>query len=349
MEQKIKTALLSFGMSGRVFHAPFIELHSGFELAGAWERSKKELHKFYPDAKRYPSLEAILQDSSVDLVVVNTPTSTHYEYAKKSLESGKHVIVEKAFTTTLAEAMELTTLAAKKNKKVSVFQNRRWDSDFKTVCDVIKRGLIGNVVDATFSYDRFNAALSPKLHKETPGPGAGIVKDLGPHLIDQALFLFGMPTAVFGTLAITREQSQVDDYFEILLYYKNFLVRLKASYFAREPVPSFILNGTKGTFLKSRADMQEASLQASQKPSSLNWGAEPESEYGLLHTEIDGKIVRERIRSLPGNYYDYYDGVYQSIIHGDALPVSGEDGIRVMQIIEAVFQSHQEKRIVDLK
>jgi len=346
--QKIKAALLSFGMSGRVFHAPFIQLHPGFELVGAWERSNKNLQQYYPKAKSYTSLESVLQDDGVDLVVVNTPTFTHYEYAKRSLEANKHVIVEKAFTTTVTEAQELKTLADHKNRKLSVFQNRRWDSDFKTVHSVIKRGVLGKIVEVTFSFDRYNPSISPKLHKETPGPGAGIVKDLGPHLIDQALFLFGMPLAVFGTLATTRERSSVDDFFEILLYYKDLLVRLKAGYFVREPVPSYIVNGTKGTFLKSRSDIQEAALQAGDKPGGPEWGVEPEKESGLLHTEIDGKMVRERVPSLHGNYLDYYDGIYQAIVMGSELPVSADDGIRVMCIIEAVFQSHHEKRIVQL-
>lgn len=346
--QKIKTALLSFGMSGRVFHSPFIQLHPGFELVGAWERSTKNLQKFYPESTSYVSLESLLQDETIDLVVVNTPTYSHYEYAMKALESGKHVVVEKAFTTTVAEAQELQSLAVTRNVKLSVFQNRRWDSDFKTVQSIVNKGVLGNIVDATFSYDRYNPALSPKLHKEIPGRGAGIVYDLGPHLIDQALVLFGMPEKVFATLAITREQSKVDDYFEILLYYKNLLARLKASYFARESVPSYIVNGTKGTFLKSRADVQEAMLQAGHTPGSPDWGTEPEKEQGLLHTEIDGKIMREHVQTLQGNYFDYYDGMYEAITTGREVPVSVEDGVLVMKIIEAVFKSHQEKRIVEL-
>lgn len=346
--QKIKTALLSFGMSGRVFHGPFIQLHPGFKLVGAWERSTKNLQKFYPDSTSYDSLESLLQDETIDLVVVNTPTYSHYEYAMKALDSGKHVVVEKAFTTTVAEAQELQSLAVTRNVKLSVFQNRRWDSDFKTVQSIVNKGVLGNIVDATFSYDRYNPALSPKLHKEIPGPGAGIVNDLGPHLIDQVLVLFGMPEKVFGTLAITREHSKVDDYFEILLYYKNLLVRLKGSYFAREPVPSYIVNGTKGTFLKSRADVQEAMLQAGHKPGSPDWGTEPEKEQGLLHTEFDGKILRERVQTLQGNYFDYYDGMYKAITTGSEVPVSAEDGVRVMRIIEAAFKSHQEGKIVEL-
>ena len=345
--KKVKTALLSFGMSGRVFHAPFVTEHPGFELTGALERSKKTIQQHYPVAKSYDSLESLLQDGSVDLVVVNTPTYTHYELAKSALQANKHVVVEKAFTTTVAEAIELKTLAEQKGKVLSVFQNRRWDSDFKTVQQIVKQGLLGELKEVSFSYDRFNPALSPKLHKEIPGPGAGVVYDLAPHITDQALTLFGQPTHVFADITITRELSQVEDYFEILLIYPKMRVRLRASYFAREPVPSYILHGTKGSFLKTRADVQEATLQLGKKPVGSDWGTEPESEQGLLHTEVDGKIIRESVKSLLGNYMDYYDGVYKAIVNNQNPPVTATDGVLVMKVIEAAFRSHREKKVID--
>lgn len=344
----IRAALLSFGMSGRVFHAPFIEEHPGFELAGAWERSKKNLQDYYPAAKSYPSLESVLQDETVSLVVVNTPTYSHYELAKKTLEAGKHVVVEKAFTTTVAEAEELKALAIKKNKTLSVYQNRRWDSDFKTVQHILQQGVLGNPVEVSFSYDRYNPTLSPKLHKETPGPGSGVVYDLGPHLIDQALVLFGKPQAVFASFDVLREASKVEDYFEILLYYPKLHVRLRASYFVREPAPSYLVYGTKGSFLKTRADVQETTLQAGEKPVGTGWGTEPEQEHGLLHTEVNGNVIKERVKSLQGNYMEYYEGVYQSIANNQQPPVTADDGIRVMQIIEAAYKSHREKKVVAL-
>jgi predicted dehydrogenase len=346
--EKIHAALLSFGMSGRVFHAPFITGHPGFTFAGAWERSKKNLAQHYPAARSYDSLQSVLQDKSVDLVVVNTPTNSHYELAKKALLAGKHVVVEKAFTTTVTEAEELKALSVEMNMKLSVFQNRRWDSDFRTVQHVINQGILGDPVEVSLSYDRFNPALSPKLHKEIPGPGAGIVYDLGPHLIDQALVLFGKPLAVFASLAVTRPASQVEDYFEMLLYYPQLHVRLRASYFVREPTPSYIVHGTRGSFLKTRADIQEATLQSGQKPEGADWGAEAEQEYGLLHTEVEGKVVKERVQSLQGNYMEYYHRVYTSIVNNQKPPVTADDGILVMRVIEAAFRSHREKKIIDL-
>ena len=345
--KKVKTALLSFGMSGRVFHAPFISLHSGFELAGSWERSKKEIEQHYPGSKSYASFDSLLNDDSLDLVIVNTPTNTHFEYAKKSLLANKHIVVEKAFTTTVAEARELKTLAEQRGKVISVFQNRRWDSDFKTVQQVVRTGVLGELKEVSFSYDRFNPALSPKLHKETPGPGAGVVYDLAPHITDQALTLFGPPTHVFADIHVMRDASKVEDYFEILLYYPKMRVRLRATYFAREPVPSYMVHGATGSFLKTRADVQEADLQQGKKPGGSDWGTEPESEQGLLHTERDGKIIRERVKTLQGNYIDYYEGVYNSIVNNQKPPVTVDDGILVMQVIEAAFKSYREKKVVD--
>jgi scyllo-inositol 2-dehydrogenase (NADP+) len=339
--EEIKAALLSFGMSGKVFHAPFINLHPGFELAGAWERSKKAMEEMYPGTKSFSSMEEILEDESIALVVVNTPTYTHYEYAKKALLARKHVIVEKAFTTTVAEAEELKKLAEKQGRKLAVFQNRRWDSDFKTVKKVVDEGLLGDLVEAEFHYDRYNPNLSPKIHKEEKNAGAGILKDLGPHLIDQALFLFGNPEAVFADLRITREHSDVDDWFDILLYYPTFRVRLKAGYFVREAVPAFVVHGKKGSFLKPRGDVQEPSLLKGIKPDTEGYGIEPKELEGILHTEKDGTEIRERVPAQPGNYMDYYEQVYLSISQNKPEPVTAADGVNVMKVIEAAIKSSE--------
>ncbi len=337
--QQIRTALLSFGMSGRVFHAPFIHLHPGLELYGVWERTKSASLEFYPDIKIFRSLEELLADDSIELVIVNTPTNTHFEYTKKVLEAGKHAVVEKAFTTTVAEAIALKQLAEQQHKKISVFQNRRWDSDFKTVKKIVEEGWLGDVTEAEFHFDRYKEELSPKMHKEIPSPGAGILKDLGPHLIDQALFLFGMPDALFADIRITRPVSQVDDYFEMLLYYTDKRVRLKAGYLVREALPSFVVHGHKGSFIKTRADVQESLLVENKKPGGTDWGTEPVSEEGLLHTEKNGTVIKERVHTLQGNYYAYYEGIYHAIANDTNMPVTVQDGINVMRIIEAAVQS----------
>ncbi len=342
----INAALCSFGMSGKLFHAPFISCHRGINLYAIWERSKDIVKDYYPETKIYRTYEQILDDPLVDLVVVNTPSYTHYEYAIQALNASKNVIVEKPFTATLNQAKELTALAAAKNVKLSVFQNRRWDSDFKTVKSIYESGILGEILEAEFHYDRFNLTLSPKAHKETPGPAVGVVYDLGPHLIDQALSLFGLPDKVFADIMKTRPGSQVDDYFEILLFYPQMRVRLKSGYHFREPIPSFVLYGTLGTFQKTRADVQEADLLAGKKPDSLDWGMEPDADLGLIHTEKEGKVIKEHIPSLQGNYMEYYDAVYKSIISNADLPVTGYDGVNSTAVIEAAYKSVSEQKMI---
>jgi scyllo-inositol 2-dehydrogenase (NADP+) len=347
MQKQIKVALLSYGMSGKVFHAPFLELHPGFELLGSWERSKNLIQQDYPQVKSYATLDALLEDA-VDLVVVNTPVGTHFEYAKKVLLAGKHVIVEKAFTTTVAEAQELVALAKEQGLKLSVFQNRRWDSDFKTVQQVISDGVLGDIVEAEFHFDRYNPNLSPKQHKETANSGAGILKDLGPHLIDQAIYLFGFPSAVFADIRITRKNSLVDDWIDIVMYYDTFRVRLKASFFVREAIPAYQLQGKRGSFLKPRGDVQEDDLKLGKKPNLDSWGTEPLELEGILHTDIDGIIMHGEIPTLQGNYHAFFDGVYNSIVNNTVEPVTAQDGLRVMKIIESAIQSSALKRVIDL-
>lgn len=345
--QKIKTALLSYGMSGKVFHAPFLDLHPGFELLGSWERSKKLIQEDYPTVKSYPSIDALLADD-VDLVIVNTPVGTHFEYAKKVLLAGKHAVVEKAFTTTVAEAEELAQIAKEKGLKLAVFQNRRWDSDFKTIQKVINEGVLGDLVEVEFHFDRYNPILSPKAHKETVNDGAGILKDLGPHLIDQAVCLFGSPKSVFADIRYTRENTVVDDWIDLLLIYEDFRVRLKAGYFVREAHPSYTIHGKKGSFLKQRGDVQEDELKIGKKPNRESWGTELDDFEGILHTEIDGKPIREKIKTLQGNYFEYFDGVYDAIINNKPEPVTSQDGVKVMQVIEAAIASNLQRKVIDL-
>jgi scyllo-inositol 2-dehydrogenase (NADP+) len=345
----IKTAICSFGMSGRVFHAPFLHLNPGFEFYSVWERDKNLAVALYPNVRTVRTLEELLSDPAVELVIVNTPNYTHFEYAKKALLAGKHVVVEKPFSVTVAEGQELADLAKKTDKKLSVYQSRRYDSDSRTVKKIVEEGWLGHIVEAEIHYDRYVTALSPKVHKETPGPGRGLVYDLGSHLIDQALQLFGMPTSLFADIGIIRPISKVDDYMEILMIYppeRNLRVRLKSSYLVREALPAFSIYGSLGTFIKTKADPQENRLLAGDMPTGDDWGVEPDSEKGLLHTEKDGKPIREYVPSQKGNYGEFYEALYPAIRNDQPVPVSPEDGINIIRIIEAAYRSNQEKKIV---
>jgi scyllo-inositol 2-dehydrogenase (NADP+) len=345
----IRTALCSFGMSGWVFHAPFIAVNPGFELYAVWERTKNLAVAAYPNVKTVRSLEEILEDDTVELVVINTPNITHYEYTKKALLAGKHVIVEKPFTVTIAEGEELIALAKQCNKIITVYQNRRFDSDYSTVKKVVDEKLLGEIVEAEIHYDRYKEEIGPKLHKETPGPGTGLLYDLGSHLIDQALQFFGMPDSIFADITIMRKVSKVDDYMELLLYYPGMRARIKSSYIVREALPSYVFHGLKGSFIKARTDVQEVMLQAHKVPGGAEWGVEPESEKGLLHTEKEGKIIREYVPSVKGNYGDFYDGLYKAIREGAPVPVTAEQGLNIIRVIEAAYESNREKKIVAVK
>lgn len=345
----INTAICSFGMSGLVFHAPFISTNPRFNFYAVWERTKNLAQQKYPDVRTFRSLEEMLEDKHVELVIVNTPNYTHFEYAQKALQAGKHVIVEKPFTVTVEEGMELIKTAIANKRVLSVYQNRRYDSDFKTMKRVIEGNLLGDLVEMEMDFKRFKSSPGPKLHKVLPGPGAGIFYDLGAHLIDQALQLFGMPDEVFADIRILRPEAKVDDYFEVLLYYKTLRVRLKASHVAREGLPGYIIQGQKGSFIKPNTDVQEKELIKGVLPDRTDWGIEPESEMGLLHTEIDGEVVKKYINSEAGNYNEYYNGMYESIRNDAPLPVTAEEGLQVIEIIQAAFESQKKGCKVSVK
>jgi predicted dehydrogenase len=344
----INTALCSFGMSGYVFHAPFIEVNPKFNFYGVLERTKNIAQEKFPKVKTFRSLDAMLADEHVELVVVNTPSVTHFDMAKQVIMAGKNIIIEKPFTATVEQALELIQLAGENNVKLSVYQNRRFDSDFKTVKKILDEGWLGDMVDAEIHYDRFEPVLSYKIHKETPTVAVGSLYDLGSHLIDQALVLFGMPNSVYADLDSYRPNSKVTDYFEVKLFYDKHRVTLKSSYFVREVLPGNIFHGTKGSFIKSKADVQEKELQAGKMPTANDWGKEPEKEQGLLHTEQDGKIIKEYIPTLKGNYMEFYDGIYEAIRNGKSVPVTGKEGMRVIKIIEAAIKSHIERKVIDV-
>lgn len=345
--QPIKTALCSFGMSGLVFHAPFIEAHPGFNLYAVWERTKNLAQQKYPSVKTFRTLEEMLADENIELVIVNTPSITHVDIAKKVIAAAKHLVVEKPFTPTVAEAAMLIELADKKNVKLSVYQNRRYDSDFKTVKKILNEGLLGDIVEAEIHFDRYTPELSYKTHKEAPTPAVGNLYDLGSHIIDQALQLFGMPLSISADIASFRPGSKVADYFDLKLFYPKHRVTLKSSYYVREALPAYIFHGTKGSFIKPKTDVQETDLLAGKIPGTIGWGIEPENEQGLLHTEKDGIIIKENISSLQGNYMEYYDRIFAAIRNDEPVPVSATDAMCVIKIIEAALKSNTEKRVIE--
>ena len=342
----IKTGICSYGMSGKLFHAPFIDAHPGYELSAIVERNNNDSREKYPDTKLYRSVDELCADAALQLIVVNTPTHLHFEQAKKVLLAGKNMVIEKPFTVTVKEAEELTALAEKQKLFISVYQNRRYDGDYRAVKAVIEQGLLGDLREVEIRYDRFRTSFGGKLHKEGNLPGAGIIYDLSPHLVDQAIQLFGFPKALFADLIKMRDDVGVPDYFELLFYYDRLRIRLKATCIARESTYAYVLHGMKGSFLQQRSDMQEQQLLAGVKPSLQNWCPAPVAPDGLLHTEINGEVVRKETTSSPGNYMGYYNDVYKALTGQGPNPVPAADGIKNMRIIEATLESVKEGRVI---
>jgi predicted dehydrogenase len=351
MEKLIRTGIASYGMSGQLFHAPFIETNPHFELHTIVERSKSLSKARYPKAVVARSIEEMLADNSLELVVINTPDSTHYTYVRQALEAGKNVIVEKPFTTTTTQADELVDLATQKGLMLSVYQNRRWDADFLTVKEIMKKGeTLGRLVEFESTMSRFRNFIKPDTWKETGASGGGMTYNLGAHLIDQALQLFGTPESVYAEISTMRRGGCVDDYFRISLLHPSrcpeLRVMLKAGYLMCWPAPRFVLNYENGSFIKYGNDPQEEALQQGKLPNSPHWGEEQETYYGILTTARGEEKSCERYKSVPGNYMLFYENIYEHLRLGKPLLSNASDVIDVIRIIEAAYLSSKEERVV---
>ncbi len=348
MPEKIGVGLASFGMSGKVFHAPLVAHHENFRLARIVERSSNEASLRCPDVPISRSIDNLLNDSEVDLVVVNTPDRTHFELVKRCLESGKHVIVEKPFTHTVDQGDELIRLARKAGKMLTVFHNRRWDGDFLTVCQIVERKFLGRLVDFESHYDRYRNSIQNGTWKEQRDSGSGLLYNLGSHMIDQALVLFGVPVAVTAHIKTMRTGGEVDDWYDVRLHYDEVNVVVKSSYLVREPGPRYVLHGTIGSFVKYGTDPQEEALKQGLAPGGPDWGKEPQEWWGLINTEIDDMPKRATVETKRGNYSAFYDNVFNHITAGTPLAVTPQEALNVVRVIEAAKRSDQTKRTVFL-
>lgn len=341
----IRTALVSFGISSRTFHAPFLSTLPGFRLDAVLERNGSMAAERYPDIRTYRTIEALLSDNEIELVVITSPNSTHFPYALAALEAGKHVVVEKPFTIRSSEAALLCSRAEETGKICSVYQNRRYVSDFRTMQDILQKKLLGDVHTFTAHYDRYRP--DPRTYgvwREFEEPGAGVFYDLGPHLIDQSLMLFGKPQAILADVRSQKNYVKVDDCFDVHLDYGFLRVSLHASMLVREMGPRYQLHGTLGSFLKSGEDPQEDLLKAGAIPTGGDWGYEDPSTHGLIHTSINGKVIRETYPSLPGDYGDYYRNIFRSIREGATVSETPQQGHDVIRIIELALESSQARQ-----
>lgn len=343
---EINVGLIGFGMAARVFHAPVIRSVPELKLKKVVERHGDESQRLYPAVEVVRDTAALLRDDEIDLVVVTTPNASHFELARHSLMAGKHVVVEKPFTTTSRQAQELIELARRQNRLISVNQNRRWDGDFQTVRRLLDGKLLGRLVEFESYYDRFRNAPRPGAWKEREGEGSGILYDLGSHLIDQAKVLFGLPEMITSDLRIQREFAKTIDNFEVILHYAGLKVTLKAGMLARVPGPRFILHGTQGSFVKYGFDPQEEALKQGRSPSEIDWGREPKDRWGTLVSQAGGLNFEGQVETLAGSYQAFYRNMADAIAGRAGLAVKPEEARDTIRIIELAIESSEQKRTV---
>jgi predicted dehydrogenase len=356
---KIRTAICSYGYSTKIFHEPYIAmLPEYFDLRAFVERHNNNSEERYPSAHIYRSCEELFAAENIDLVVVNTPSPTHFEYARKALEAGKHVVIDKPFTATSEEARTLIDIAKKKDLVLTVFHNRRWEGELIAMKQVVDQNLLGKLIDGEFRFERFKNTPNPKMHKEEPLPGNGLMYELCTHLIDQALFLFGMPEAVFANICKEREFSKIDDYCAITLFYDNqFRLLIKSSLLVADIGPSYILNGHKGSFVKYRANILEEQLVKGIRPGDEGFGKEDKATAARLTTlQPDGSLKTVKHVSPDSSYIGFYQRLVEAInnvrtgkhVNAQLLPVEPEDALKGIQIIEAAYESVKQSKIIDL-
>lgn len=342
----ITVGLVGFGMSARVFHAPFLDADPHFYIKTVVERHDRKSQMHYPYVSVVKNMEELLADPEIELVVITTPNTTHFPLAQMALEADKHVVVEKPFTVTAGKADQLTELAHQKKKLLSVFQNRRWDGDFLTVRNILEAGCIGRLVEFESHFDRFRNYQKPDSWREESLPGSGILYDLGPHLIDQALILFGLPEAITADIRQQRDGSRTDDQFEVILHYPGLKVTLKAGMLVRAPLPRFILQGTQGSFVKYGLDPQEEALNQGKSPARSDWGREANHLWGDLITEFEGLHFDGKIETIPGCYQKYYENIYKVIRKNEKPIVTAGQARNTIRIIELAFRSNEEQRTI---
>ena len=335
--KKINVALVGYGLSGRYLQAPFFATNPDFHLKTV-VTSQESLHDTYPEVKRANALADVLSDTSIDLVSLCSPNDTHFDYAKQCLLAGKHVLVEKPFTATVAEAEALIALAKTEGKHLFVFQNRRFDSDFLTVRKVIEGGWLGDLIRFEVRFDRFKPVLNVKKWKETTSKGNGILYDLGSHIIDQTITLFGAPQDVWGETYTQREGSVIDDAFDIRLDYGKLKVQLSSSLLVREPSPRYVLHGTKGSFVKYGIDAQEDHLKAGMMPGTAGFGVESVEFQGVLNVERDGLAFRGKVETLPGSWHPLFQNIADVLLRNSEPVIRLEEVVEQMEVIERVRQ-----------
>jgi predicted dehydrogenase len=331
----LSVALLGYGFAGKTFHAPLLSNVPGLKLTHIVSSDSAKVKRDH-DVTVIGNADEAFALPEIDLIVIATPNSTHFELAHKALAAGKHVVVDKPFTITSKDGAELISQAAQHQLILSVFQSRRWDADFLTLRQILAQGSLGKVIQFESRYDRYRPEPRQRW-REQAVPGAGIWFDLGSHLVDQALQLFGPPEAIYADLELQRQGAQAVDYFHVILRYGQSRVILSAGCLVISETPRFVVHGTSAGYTKFGMDTQEDSLKRGDVPGGPGWGNDP--RLGMLVTARDGGVETRQVPNIPGNYLAYYEGIRDAITAGKPNPVPAKDGLAVIRVLETGIKS----------
>ncbi|MCK9686932.1 oxidoreductase [Scleromatobacter humisilvae] len=344
-DARLKVGLIGYGYAGKTFHAPLIAAVPALELAAVASSDAAKVHADWPGVTVHATPAELIARDDLDLVVIATPNDTHHPLARAALLAGRHVVVDKPFTVALDDARELVALARERGRVLSVFHNRRWDGDFLTLQQLVADGALGRVVELNSRHDRWRPEVRQRW-REAAGPGAGLWFDLGPHLVDQAMQLFGRPRAISLERELTRDGALADDWFHASLRYDRLRVHLHAGMLMAASAPRFAVHGTLASFVKDGLDAQEDALKAGVRPTwppQPGWGIDP-GRASRVTRAGDGTAVVEPVRMLPGAHMAYFAGVAAAIRGEAANPVPPEEALAVMGLIELGIRSAEERR-----
>jgi scyllo-inositol 2-dehydrogenase (NADP+) len=339
----IDVGLVGFGFAGRVFHAPIISAVSGLRLRAILQRSGDDAARLYPEARLVRSMDELLSVDEIKLVVIATPNTSHYPLAKQCLLAGCDVVVDKPFTTTYAEATDLVELARQQRRLLVVYQNRRWDGDFRTIRKLMESGRFGRIALYEVHFDRYRLGIRPEAWREQAHPGSGVFFDLGVHLIDEAIVLFGVPEAITADIRIERSGAVVDDAFDLILRYPKTRALLRASMIAVAPDLRYLIRGERGAFVKYGTDPQEEALKRGEVPRDDTWGRGPREKWGIFYAPADAGVAADTIATMPGDYRLFYANVRDAILGKAAIDVTPEQMLNVMHALELAQESSRRR------
>ncbi len=346
--QVVNVGLVGYGFAGKVFHAPLIGAVAGLRLTHVASSDAAKVQRDLPQTQVVANAQALLAAPEIDLVVIATPNQSHFALAQQALVAGKHVVVDKPFVIHASEGEELARLAAARGKVLSVFHNRRWDNDFLTLREVLRSGVLGTVHSYEAHFDRFRPQVRAERWRERDEPGAGVLYDLGAHLIDQALCLFGRPQTVWAQTAVQRSGGKSVDCFRLVLGYRDRTAVLRAASLVRNPGPRYQVHGTRGSFIKHGLDPQEDALREGVPPGAPGWGQEAPALFGEIAFDSGALRIGGRVETLPGCYQAYYGELHAAIADGKTPPVPAREAIDVIRVIEAAMKSANLGTTIDL-